>query len=82
MRQHCPAKLGQVMVLSRQSDVYFWDAQGIIFLYFMKPGATVNSECYIKTLIKLKARIACTRSEKRKTFFLQHNNARPQDHTT
>ena len=54
----------------------FWDAQGIILLDFLKPGATVNSECYIKTLIKLKARIAFTRSGK-KTFFLQHNNARP-----
>ena len=28
-------------------------------------------------MIKLKARIAHTRSEKKKRFFLQHNNARP-----
>ena len=54
-----------------------WDAQSIILLDFLKPGATINSELYIKTLIKLKARIAGTRSEKKKTFFLQHDNARP-----
>ena len=53
----------------------FWDAPSIILLDFLEPGATVNSERYIKTLIKLQARIARTRSEK-KTFFLQHGNAR------
>ena len=36
----------------------FWDVQSIIPLDFLEPGATVNSEHYIKTLIKLKARIA------------------------
>ena len=41
----------------------FWDEQGIILLNFLKPGATVNSERYIKKLIKLKARIPHTREE-------------------
>ena len=55
----------------------FWDAQGIILLSFLEPVANVNPELYIKTLIKPKARIVRTKSEKKKTFFLQHNNARP-----
>ena len=54
-----------------------WEAQGIILLDFSEPGETVNSKRSKKTLIKLKARIAGTRSEKKKTLFLQHNNARP-----
>ena len=53
----------------------FWNAQGIVLLNFLEPGAIFNSEHYIKTLIKLKARIACIRPKK--TFFLQHDNARP-----
>ena len=44
----------------------FWDTQDIIFLGFLKTGTTVNSKRYIKILIKLKARIARTRSEKKK----------------
>ena len=32
-----------------------WNAQGIILLDFLEPGLTVNSERYIKTLIKLRA---------------------------
>ena len=52
-----------------------WDAQGIILLDFLKPGATVNFEHYIKPLIKLKARIARIKSEKT-TLFLQHDNAK------
>ena len=76
MRQHCPANL----VRSQCSAVkvihtVFWDAQRIILLDFLDTGATVNSERYIKKYIKLMARIACTRSEKKKAFFLQHNNA-------
>ena len=78
MKQHCQPNLvrpqrsaGEVMC------TVFWDAQGIILLYILEPGATVNSERYIKTSIKLKVRIARTRSKK-KTFFLQHDNARPQ----
>ena len=36
----------------------FWGAQGINLLDFSEPGATVNSKRYIKSLIKLKGRIA------------------------
>ena len=60
---------------ARQASDVFWDAQGIILLDFLETWATVNSERYIKTLIKLMPRIACTESKKNKTF-LQHNDAR------
>ena len=55
----------------------FWDRQGVILLDFLEPGATVNSDRYVETLTKLKARIARVRPEKRETFCLQHDNARP-----
>ena len=51
---------------------------GIIRLDFLEPGATVTSERYIKALIKPKNRIARTKSKKKTTFFLQHDNARPR----
>ena len=55
----------------------FLDAQGIILCDFLKPGVTVSSERYIKTLIKLKTIITRTRSEKKKTFFSQYDATRP-----
>ena len=54
----------------------FWGAPGVALLNFLKPRATAIFECHNKTLMKLEARIADTNLEK-KTFFLQHDNARP-----
>jgi hypothetical protein len=34
-----------------------WDRKGVIFLDFLVPGQTNNSDPYIATLTKLKARI-------------------------
>ena len=51
--------------------------EGVILLVFLEPGATVNSDRYVETLTKLKARIAFVRPEKRETLRLQHDNARP-----
>ena len=65
MRQHCPAKL---VVLKLVCGLALLCCKKNIFFF---------SKHYIKTLIKLKARIACIRSEKKKTFLLQHNNGRP-----
>ena len=42
----------------------------------MKPGQTINSDRYIATVTKLKARISRVRPEKKTTFLLQHDNAR------
>jgi hypothetical protein len=47
------------------------------FLGFLEPGQTINSDCYMATLTKLKARISRVGPEKKTTFLLQHNNARP-----
>ena len=55
----------------------FWDRKGVILLDFLEPGHTINSDCYITTLTKLKARISRDRPEKQTTFLLQHDNARP-----
>jgi len=55
----------------------FWDGKGAILLDFLEPGQTINSDLYIVTLTKLKARISRVRPEKKTTFLLQHDNARP-----
>jgi hypothetical protein len=48
----------------------------VILLDFLEPGQTVNSDRYIATLTKLKARISRVRLEKKTNFLLQNNNAR------
>ena len=55
----------------------FWDRKGVILPDFLEPGQTINSDRYIMTLTKLKARISGVRPGKKTTFLLQHNNARP-----
>ena len=35
----------------------FWDSQGVILVNFLPKGVTINSEVYIETLRKLKAKI-------------------------
>jgi len=55
----------------------FWDRKGVILLNFIEPGQTINSDRYVATLSKLKARISKVRPEKKTSFLLQHNNARP-----
>jgi hypothetical protein len=54
-----------------------WDWKGVILLDFVEPGKTIDSDCYIMTLIKLKAHVSRIRPEKKTTFLLQHDNARP-----
>ena len=56
----------------------FWDAQGLILVDFMRRGETINSEAYIETLQKLKARIRRVRPNlEMNKILLQHDNARP-----
>jgi len=55
----------------------FWDRKGVILLDFLEPGQIINSDRYIATLTKLKARISRVRPEKKTTFLLQHDSARP-----
>jgi histone-lysine N-methyltransferase SETMAR len=55
----------------------FWDRKGVILLDFLEPGQIINSDHYIATLTKLKAQISRVRLEKKTTFLLQYDNARP-----
>ena len=55
----------------------FWDRKGVILQDFLEPGQTINSDRYIMTLTKLKARISRVRPKKKTTFLVQHDNARP-----
>ena len=54
----------------------FWYRKGVILLDFLEPGQTINSDHYITTLTKLKARISRVRPERKTTFLLQHDNTR------
>ena len=54
----------------------FWDSVGVILVDFMSKGATINSDVYIDTLEKLKARIQRVRPAlKMCKVLLQHDNA-------
>ena len=55
----------------------FCDRKGVIHLDSLEPEQTINSDRYIATLTKLKARISRVRTEKKTTFILQHDNFRP-----
>ena len=56
----------------------FWDSVGVILVDFMSKGATINSDIYIDTLKKLKARLQRVRSAlEMSKVLLQHDNARP-----
>ena len=62
---------GKVMV------TVFWDSVGVILMDFMFKEATINSDVYIDTLKKLKARIRRVRPALKMSVLLQHDNARP-----
>ena len=55
-----------------------WDSVGVILVDFMSKGATINSDVYIITLKKLKARIQRVRPALEiSKILLQHDNAGP-----
>jgi hypothetical protein len=53
-------------------------AQLSAVLDFLEPGETISSDRYIPTLTKLKTRISKVRPEKKTTFALEHDIARPR----
>ena len=56
----------------------FWDIEGVILVDFMPKGTTINSDVYIDTLRKLKARLRRVRPHlDMSKVLLQHDNARP-----
>ena len=65
------AVAGKVMV------TVFWDSVGVILVDFMPKGAIINSDVYIDTLKKLKARIQKLPVLEMSKVLLQHDNARP-----
>ena len=55
----------------------FWDSVGVILVDFVPKGATINSDVYINSLKKLKARIRRVRPAlEMSKVSLQHDNAR------
>ena len=61
----------------KETCTVYWDRKGVIILDFLEPRQTINSDFYITTLTKLNTLISRIRPEKKSTFLLQHNNARP-----
>ena len=73
-----PKKFKSQKSAEKITATVFWDVQGFILVDFMPKGGTINSEAYIETLQKLKARIKRVRPNlKMSKVFLQHDNARP-----
>ena len=55
----------------------FWDSVGVILVDFMSKGTTINSDVYIDTLKKLKARIQRVQPDlEMSKVLLQHDNTR------
>ena len=53
----------------------FWDSVGVILVDFLSKGATINSDVYINTLKKLKARIKRVQPAlEMSKVLLQHDN--------
>ena len=58
--------------------IVFWDSVDVILVDFLSKGAIINSNVYINTLKKLKARIRRVRPAlEMSKVLLQHGNARP-----
>ena len=56
----------------------FWDIEGVILVGFMPKGSTINSDVYIDTLRKLKARLRRVRPHlDMSEVLLQHDTACP-----
>ena len=56
----------------------FWDIEGVILVDFMPKGTTINSDAYIDTLRKLKAKLRRVRPHlDMSKVLLQHDNAKP-----
>jgi hypothetical protein len=55
----------------------FGDRKGVILVDFLEQGLRINAARYVKTLLKMKARIARVWREKKQHVLLQHDNAMP-----
>ena len=71
----CPKKFKVVRSAGKVLLTVFWDCQGIVHMEFLEHGNTVNSDRYIETLQRLRARL--TRLRRGDTTILHHDNARP-----
>ena len=64
------------MLAGKQMYAAFWDVKWVILLDFLQPQQTINSDCHVMMLTKLKAQTCRARQEKKATFLL--HRARPQ----
>ena len=58
----------------------WWDQKGVLYHELLKPGETINGECYRTQLVRLKRAIAEKRPEyatRHEATIFHHDNARP-----
>ena len=55
----------------------FWDVHGIIFIYYLEHGKTINSDYYIYLLVRLKAEIIKKRPHLAKKKVMFHQDYAP-----
>ena len=73
-----PKKFKSQKLAGKIMATVFWDAQGLLLVNFPTKGKKMNSEPYIKTFKKVRARIRRARPQlEMKKVFLQHVNNRP-----
>ena len=56
---------------------WFWDAQDILFINYLKKGRAINSKYYIAWLVPLKEEIAIKRPQKKEKKVLFHQDNTP-----
>ena len=50
-------QLSGVQISFRRLPKVFWDARGILFIYYLEKGRTINSEYFMALLVRLKEEI-------------------------
>ena len=63
-----PKKFKVVSSAKKVLMTVFWDCDGLIHMEFLEQGSTINSERYIETLRKLRARLSRVRPGKKCNF--------------
>ena len=73
-----PKKFKSQKLAGKLMATVFWDAQGLLLVDFSTKRKTINSEAYIKTFKKVRARIRRARPQlEMKKVYLQHVNIQP-----
>jgi len=73
---HRPTKIPSAKICRKSSLLDFWDQDGILLIYYLPKGQTINAEYYSSLLIQLKDVLKKKRRGKvTKVVLFLHDNA-------